>query len=236
MRVAKTIRLAVCLLLLSASAHAIALSVLQAQARVLALDSGTTRQRFTDAQVLAFINEGQKLAVLQVKPILKSASFALVAGTTYYAMPADYLQMVRVTLDYVTLPEKSPEALAAKSGGWEEQSGPPVNYYVDFASRTLVGVYPWPAATGDLGTVRYEYYAQATDLAGPTDEPYGGDTEFAPYHYMLAYFAAARMAAIDGRLDLASLYRQEFSALLESMRQEAKNRPAYKPSAMGGNQ
>lgn len=222
------------LAVLAVPSWGLTLSDLREESRALVLDSGP-RLRFSTATLDDFLNEGQRIAVLDAKPIRKSARFELVAGTTFYSLPADFLQLQRVTLRYYDLQEMSPEALANRGSlRWEEAAGLPTHYFINFASRTKVGFYPFPDSSSSTGTVRYDYYAQATDMSATTDQPFGGDAELDPHHYLIAFYAAARMAAIDGRADLAVLYRTEFLEGLERLKREANARPSYRPGAIPG--
>ena len=226
------LRLLIVLALWAPSAHSLTLSDLRTEARTLSLDAGTSRQRFSNARVNAFINEGHRQAVLEARPILKSAELALVAGTTYYSLPTDFLQVSRITMEYDVLYETTPEALD-KTNRWPETGARPTHYFINFASRTKVGFYPFPESSSSTGTVRYDYYAQATDMSADSDEPFGGAAELDVYHYAFAYYAAAKMCAIDGRTSLANLYLSEYRASVERLKVEAKSRPSYRPSAVG---
>ena len=228
-RLGRVVSLLSGLLLLAPLAGALTLSEVRTEARTLALDSGSTRQRFADARLTAWANEGQRQAVIEARPILKAGAFSLSAGSTYYTLPSDFLQMSRVTLDYALLPEKTPEMLDDETPGWQDDvsTSNPTNFYIDFSSRTLMGMHPVPTTTS--GIVRYEYYAQASALSADGDTPFNSITELIPYHYLLAYFTAARMAAIDGKASLATFYMAEFKAGIERMKMEAKKRPAQRP-------
>lgn len=222
-------------LLFPGAASSLSLSEIRVQVRILALDSGSSRRRFTSTQINAFINEAHRQIVLDIRPILKSGSFQLVVGTTYYALPTDFLQISRVKLQYDFLPEKTPAGLD-RTDRWEEVGSRPTNYFINFASRTLLGFYPFPNSTSSTGTITYDYYAQATDLSSDSDEPFGGDTELDPHSYTLAYYAAAHMSAIEGKTSLAAFYLALYKAGVERMRREAKSRPSYRPGARGGRQ
>lgn len=222
-------------LFLAVAGDCLTLSELRTEARVLSLDNGATRKRFPDARVNAFLNEGQRQVILEARPILKSSQFELVAGTTWYSMPSDFLQVHRLSHDYYILPETTPEALD-RTSRWQETGAKPTHYLVNFSSRTKISLYPWPESSSSTGTVRYEYWAQATDMSADADEPFGGIAELDPYHYVLAYFAAAKMTAIDGRMTLAQIYLAEFRAGIERMKSEAKSRPSYRPGAAGRTQ
>lgn len=208
---------------------AITLSSMESQSRFLALDAGT-RTRFSTATIDSFLNEGQRMAVLDAKPIIKPLTISLAVGSRYYTLPTDYLQVRRLTRDYLDLKEETPESLANKAGlSWETASAIPTNYFINFASRTMLGVYPYPSDSSQLGTIRLEYYAQATELVSGGDSPFNGIVELIPYHYILPYYAAYRMSTIDGRVDLAQIYRAEFYEGLERMKREALARPSYRP-------
>jgi len=211
-------------------AHSLSYSEVRTEARKLALDSGT-RNRFSNAQILQFANEGQRQAVVTAKPIIKSWQFTPVSGTTYYATPSDYFQMWRCTQEYDILGETSPEALD-RSDGWQEVTGDPENYFMHFATRTYLGLYPYPDSAS-TGTVRCEYYAQATDISGDSDVPFNGIRELYPYHYALAYFSAGMMSAMDGRADLAQVYFSQYQSIVSRMEKEAMGRPNYKPGIIG---
>jgi len=219
-------------LLFPLRSEALTYSEIRTEVRTLALDAGSSRNRFSNARILAMVNECQRQANIEAKPIIKSFQFELATDTTWYALPSDFLQVYRVTHDYDVLKENSPEALD-RTDGWEETGGEPTDYFIDFASRTKIGVYPWPDTTSDTGTVRVEYIAQVSDLTGDTSVPFNSITELYPYHYGLAYCAAAHMTAIDGRSDLAQLYFAQYAAMVKRLATEAKSRPSYRPSAIG---
>jgi hypothetical protein len=221
--------------LLPCLAGALTLSEIRTEARTMALDTGTTRRRFSDTRLNAFINEAQRQTVTESRPILRSTQIELVVGTTFYSLPSDFLQVNRVTLDYDTLYELTPEA-NDKTSRWETTASEPTHYFINFSSRTKIGFYPWPDSVSSTGTVRVEYFAQTTDMSADSDQPYNAITELIPYHYGLAYFAAARMSAVDGKVGLATLYFAEFRATIDRMKSEAKSRPSYRPGAIGRTQ
>ncbi len=225
------IRLAL-LLALPIQAGAITLSTLRADCRILVKDGGTTRNRFSDAQLLRFINEGQKDLVQYAKPIRKSFQFELVSGTTYYALPSDYLTVVRLTRSYQVLPEVSIQNLD-KSLQWQTVAGLPINYYVNHSSRTLIGFYPFPNSTSSTGTVRVEYTAQATDLSSDSDLPFNSVTELQPYAYLISFYCAYRASLIDSQIAQAQAYYAEFKRGSDMLASDAFSRPNYRPGAVG---
>ncbi len=143
------------------------------------------------------------------------------------------MQMKRLSINLLIRTEITPESLDTKAGlNWQSSQAFPTSYFLNFSSRTMLGIYPVPNNSTSTGTVNYEYYAQAIDMVNSADVPFNAIVELFPYHHTLAYWAAARMAAIDGRLDLASYYTQIFMEGEDRMRREANFRPSYNPNAM----
>lgn len=223
-------------LLLPVFAHAAALSDLRSQARVLVSDSGTatSRLRFSNTQVDDFISECQDEAVAATWPLLRSNTVSLVAGTTYYSLPNSFLAVKRVTWRNRVLTEKSPVALD-QTKEWETVSGTPQNYFITFASRTSIGIYPFPADSTSTGTVKVEYFSQADDLTADSSVPFNGVREFYSLHYILSYCAAARLAAIDGQVNLVPVYQQIYMGGLQRLAGVAMARPSNYPSVTPGN-
>ena len=220
------------LLLLVSAADARQLSDLRSDVRVLIGDSGniSARYRFSDTQVDDFLNECQRDAIAQAMPLVRSSSFELVAGTTYYGLgSSNFIALKRVTWRNRVLTEISPTKLDMTKE-WEEVSGAPQNYFMTFASRTVIGIYPFPADSTSTGTVKVEFYAQADALSATTDQPFNGVREFYPVHHALAYCAASRTAAIDGQNDLAAYYLQVYVQTLSRLASLATARPSYLPS------
>ena len=228
-------RIAILLLLaLPAPASATTLADLRAEARTLALDNGT-RLRFSTATIDNWLNEAQSIANLEMRLIRKSREFDLSAGTTFYSLPSDFLQLLRVTFKYRALGEPTSEALAGKVGwNWIEAKGQPTSYYINFASRTLIAFYPWPDTSSSTGTIRYEYWAQTTDMVLAADTPFNGITELQPYANALPVAAAVNMVRIDGRMDLVILYDNEWDQWMARIKAEANNRPNYRPGMQPG--
>lgn len=222
--------------LLPVWAGALTLSDLRSNSRLLVSDSGTAsaRFRFTTAQVDGFLNECQRESVAAAWPIIRSHNFELVAGTTYYSAPNTFLAARRVTWRNRVLTEKSPNNLDLTKE-WESVSGTPQNYFITFASRTMVGIYPYPADSTSTGTIKLEFYAQADDLSATSDVPFNGIREFYPLHHILSYCAASRMAAIDGQTNLAGFYLQVYSQGLSRLASTAMARPSNAVSITPGN-
>ena len=223
------------LLVVAASVQAMTLSDIRTQARVLVSDSGaaTSLYRFSNSQIDEFTGECQDESVAQTWPLIKSTDIELVAGTTYYSLPNPFLAVKRVTWRGRVLTEKSPVALD-QTKEWETISGTPQNYFITFASRTMIGIYPFPADSSSTGTVKVEFYAQANDLSADSDVPFNGIREFYSLHYILTYCVAARLAAIDNQANLIPLYQQIYIQGLARLAGVAMARPSNNASITPG--
>ena len=207
------------------------------EARELARDpSATGRTRFTDAQILKFINRGEREVIGYTQCVWESYSFELAVLTTWYSLPSDFISVYRVKLDaddFQLLEEMSLRGLDKLSEGWEATQGQPQEYYINFASRTRIGFYPVPATTADTGTIHVEYYAQTAVLTSAST-PFNAITEFTPFHSMLSFYAAATMTVIDGLFGLSDRYMARYISDRELFKAYCKQRPNYKPSARPG--
>lgn len=220
------------LLLLAGQVQAITLATVRSDCRVLVQDTGSTRNRFSDAQLLRFLNEGQKDLVQFAKPIRKQYSFELVSGTTHYSTPSDFLSIERLTRSYQVLQEQSVKALD-KSQQWQTVGGLPIAYYINHSSRSSIGFYPFPNSTSSTGTIRMEYNAQATDLSSDSDAPFNGISELQPYGYLLPFYCAYRASLINNEAAQAQAYYAEYRRGSEMLAADAFARPNYRPGAIG---
>lgn len=209
------------------------LSSLITDARLLASDNGSSRRRFTDAQITAFINDGQSQAISRSWCVQKSTSFQLASGTTYYATPSDFVAVRRITKDKLNLQEMTPAGLDGRSRGWENSSGPPTYYFLNYSTRGVIGFAPFPGATTDTGTVKMDYFARVADLSASTDHPYNGIIEMYDFHHGLPYYAAFKMALIEGRINESNAYLTQWEIVLKTMGERCTDRPNYLPSASG---
>lgn len=141
--------------------------------------------------------------------------------------------MERVTIGYKYIPEASPAALDGRSRGWEQASGYPTYYFVNFSSRGLLGFAPWPATSTDTDTVKIEFDVQPSDMSTGTDQPFNGAVEMQDYAHSLGYFAAAVMSQIQGLTAKASGYMGLYSSVMAGMSKQCLSRPVYLPSAVG---
>jgi hypothetical protein len=213
-------------------ARAITLSTIRSDCRTLVKDTGASRQRFTNAQLLRFVNEGQKDLNQAARAVRKSTEWELAVGTTYYAAPSDFIFPLRITRDYFIIKEKSVSDLD-KNSEWQKVAGLPFNYFIDFSSRTKIGFYPFPDDSSSTGTIRMTYLAQVSDLSADSDQPFNSITELQPYGWALSLYCAYRASLIDGQVSLATAYASEYKHELDMLQIDATSRPAYKPPVTG---
>ena len=221
------------LLCLAAPASARQLSSLRDDARLLARDTGTSRQRFTDAQITQLLNEGQQQAIARTWCVQSSHTFTLVSGTTYYALPSDFLAVRRVRRDDLMIEEKSPAALDSRTRGWETSTGVPTVYFLNYSTRGVIGFAPFPGATTDTGTIKMDFFSRVADMSSSTDHPFDGIAEFYDFHHGLPFFAAYKMALIDGLTDRAAFFLQQYELMVKTMAERCTDRPNYLPNATG---
>lgn len=221
------------LVLIAPNCHALNLGEIRTDVRSLITDGHGTRQRFSDTELNSWINEGQKLADIKTLCTYKATSFPLVIGTTYYTLPSDFLMLRRVTRDYLAIQELTPAGLDGRSAEWENQSGLPTYYFLNFSSRTKIGFAPFPMATSDLATIKVEYMAYSPSLTADADIPFSGISELSPYQYALTFYAAFKASVIDERDNKSKVYLDSYASMTTMMKDLCTQRPNYAPSMVG---
>ena len=217
-------------LALSPCGYAKTAATLTTEARILSRDPyATGRARFTDAQILESLNEGQRDAIAATLCIQKTYTFDTSSASQYYSQPSDFIQIARVLSDEQRLEEKSPAKLDQASSEWENVTGYPQNYFISFASRTKIGIYPYPISNSSTETVKIEYYAQPIEMVS-TSTPFNSIVEFIPFQQMLPYYAAAQMGYIDGLIAQADRYFQRYAIYRQQFNDYCRARPGYFPN------
>ena len=226
-------------------------SELISEARILARDPiSNDRARFTNAEILVWINEGYRDITTYSMCLENSTSTILTSGTTYYKMPADFLTSSRVlfqssytlsgntvTQDKRVLGQTTKTQLDKQTQSWENSEGEPLKYFVDYSSRTSIGLYPVPSTTTETGYLTVEYIATGVDLA-ETDTPYIGYTDMFQFQRYLTYYAVYNMMLVDG-LPSYQFFFNEYIRNRSLMFEQCKIRPGYRPQMipkLGGRQ
>jgi hypothetical protein len=219
---------------LSAPVYALTASEVIDRARVYLRDtsSDSSRQRYSDTQLLAWLNDGQREANSFAWILKSSYSFTLSNGTTEYALPSDFVATWRVEYSRRKLDQTSINELDAMSIGWKSASGTPQKYYVYFASTTLLGIYPAPSSSS-TGTVTVFYIQQTSDLTSTSQTPFNAWSQLSHYHPSLAYYIAYRGLWSIGETSLAERYYAEWSSWVEAMRTGMLKMPDFNPGLQG---
>lgn len=204
------------------------------QARALLNDtsSDTGRQRFSDAQLLMFINDGQREANIFSWVLKSSYTVALAGGTTEYALPSDFLTTWRVTLDGHKLDQTSFNELDANSAGWNLARGRPGKYYTYLKSTPVIGFVPAPTSI-TTGTVVVYYVQQPTEITVTSNSPWNNWAILAPYHSGLIYYTAYRgyLSLLD--TTTANAYFNEWTLYVNSLKEATLKMPDFNPGMTG---
>lgn len=215
------------------SSQAMNLGESRADVRSLITDAQATRQRFTNAELNSWINEGQRIADAKTWCTYKAVTFRVTMGTTYYALPDDFIQVSRVTRDFLSLPEMTPAGLDGRSAEWENMSGLPTYYFINFSSRTKIGFAPFPMTSSDEANIKVEYVGFSSPLVNDSDNIFSGISEFAPYSFAVAYYSAYKASIVDERNDKAKIFLDSFTSLTTLMKDQCTQRMNYRPQMVG---
>jgi hypothetical protein len=213
------------------------LSELRTQIRIRILDTNSSRQRYTDAQLNALINETHRDVTNFSWVVRKSDDFELSAGTTFYSVQADLLHIDRVTWRRRNIPEATFTSLdsAAEFGDWGLAAGPPQSYFQDPSQPDMIGFYPWPNNSSSTGTVVVYYAAQANSLSSDSDEPFSGEDRYQTWADILIYEPSYKIMLIEGEDTKAGEYKAYSETRLRNMMEKLGLRQNYIPGVAGPN-
>jgi hypothetical protein len=217
--------------------HALTLSEIRTEVRLRVRDSNSSRQRFTDAQLNALINQTHRDVINFSNVIRKQDDFELVSGTTYYLLPTDLIQIERVTWRRRNISEQTLQSLDSQAnfGDWQIASGPPKSYFQDPSQPGYIGFQPWPLGSTSTGTVVVFYSAQGAELSADADEPFNGDDRFQEWGDLLIYEPAYKISVIDGLIQEAAEYKTLYETRLRSMMEKIGLKGNYLPGFSGPN-
>lgn len=232
-------------LLAAAPAGAMTLAEIRTQIRRNLRDtsSDATLQTYSDTVLLSYINEAQREVSNLTWAVQASTSISLVANTTFYDMPDNFLAPEQVTWtrssSNVTqeIKEITERRLKQTNTDFERMAaGPPTEYFTrhatDGGNPVEMGLVPAPSSTS-TGTLKIDYYAQPADLSGDSDTPFDGYLHLTPYHSSIVYHVTARLKVVEGEFDEAKAYNEMFGATVTQMKERFNSKPNYNPSAVG---
>ncbi len=185
----------------------------------------------TDADLLRWINDGQREVVMQNPELLeKTSQTNAVAGTSVYTLPTDLRQLRSLKfqnsagLAYFHLQglsvQEFDEYIDGYDGSLFGQADPVV--YCTFAGA--ITVFPTPAANVTNGFKLY-YYRQPTDMVNDTDVldlPLG-------YHAAVVEYSLKQAYELDEDWTSVGNKAQEFNAAVAGQKAQEKshNRESY---------
>jgi hypothetical protein len=242
-RIAVLIGALFCLAWAPRPAAALTLADVLTQARRYLRDtaSDTTLQRYSDTYLTDLANAGQRAVVSETWPLNASTTLTLSVGTTYYSLPTDMLGIREVTYQNGTtlvrrnLTETSERSIMQSNSDYERQSGEPTQYFTrpSTASATTLemAILPVPRTSSSTGTVRVDYYNQATNLSTATTSgvPFDGDRMLYPYHEAIVYYVIWRVKLLEGDTAGAAGYQQLYESAVTVMGGRLGDRPNYTP-------
>lgn len=210
------------------------------RARLMLRDTSNdpARQRFSDTQLLNWLNDGQREANATNMIFMSSVSFPLVAGTTAYSLPADFVATWRVTLNGMKLDQTSYNEQDANATGWQNvKPGTPINYDIYETTAPTIEFYPAPsvqyisASTSVVAGIWY--LQQSIDLTTTSGIPFNGWIQLYPYQSYLAYYITYRGLWTVGDMDQAQQYLVEWTQGLGAMKMGMGRMPDFNPGFAG---
>ena len=237
-KIASKILIVTAFLLSAGQSFALTLSDIETQIRRNVRDTAASGNRYSDAILDDWINEAQREIVNMTWSVSASTNIALVAGTTYYSIPDDFITPYLVLFtetgeDTIQMKERLEGSLYDDNPSFENtSSGSPTEYFLrqslSGGNNLQIGFIQVPTSSS-TGTVRVDYFAYADDLSSDSDVPFGGLLHLKPYHYSLVNHVTAKIKALEGKTNEADFYRQEFEKGISIMDQRLKEAPNYRP-------
>lgn len=165
---------------------------------------------FTDAIVTRWLNDAQQEWAETTRCLWRYATDLSEESKQEYGLFASFFPctVYKVTYNSGSGGDKPLDPLRwfdevyAYSTTWNTTEGLPLKYYI---RQNLLGLLPIPSSSYVGNTIRIEGFLEPSTIADGTDPNIDN-----AYHYLLAYYAAARIAAIDQRPDLEAKYDRKF--------------------------
>lgn len=225
------ILISVFLMLMPSFSGALTLSQIRDQIRIRAKDTLPARQRYTNAQIDAMVNQTAQDVANISWIIKKSTDIELISGSTFYTLPTDLIEFHRVTFNNKNLPETSLQSLDARfnNGAWPNSGGIPSSYFQSPSMPNSIGVYPYPNSTSSTGTLSIMYFASPVTLSEDTDVPFNSLDRYSQFHDLLIYEPCYKIFLIEGDLESAASYKSYYEARLQILLGSVAQRPNYLP-------
>ncbi len=171
-----------------------ALTRLQAQTLIGDLINDPSNTQWSTSQLQAQIQVSMEQFVEDTKALTDTQSFSIVSGTNTYALLADTLDILRVSLNGLPKLRMSKFDLDVKTSvNWAATAGTPNQYFVDFTSTNKnLTLYPIPQGS-DVGTnnLVVEYIKVPPVLTADSDLLLNSQVLLNSYLMAIPYHAAA---------------------------------------------
>jgi hypothetical protein len=187
--------------------------------------SSTSLRRYSDAVLLAYVNEAQRVIINATWASSDSSTQAAVSGTGTYAYPSEAIHVWRVTYAGANLPELDFrwKDVDTQNNAWETTTGTPEAFVRDRSEPGTIRLSPVPSASGS--EVKLFYFQRVPDLASDTDVPFDSDDRLYPYHDLIVYHVSARIFMSENRTAEAAIYGGLFDEGVEEMNVNVGNKP-----------
>lgn len=188
--------------------------------------SSSSLRRYSDATLLAYINEAQRSVINDTWASSDSSTQTITAGATYYSIPTEALVVWRVTLDSAQLVQLDLKQLDAdnNNSAWLTTAGTsPTGYFIDRSNRTQLGVTPIPSSSGSV--LKIFYWQLVPDLSSDSDIPFDSDVRLYSYHDLLVYHATYRILLSENRVQEADIYKDLYNGGVELMNMNVGHKP-----------
>jgi hypothetical protein len=204
-------------------------------------DTGTSLQRYSDAVITDYLNEGQRDALNQTWALNRMVTITLISGNQEYDLPDDCLKVFRVSRPDFILREVKISAMdrdvPTNWDGTSTSSGSVQSWIVEppqpGTNQDRIAFSPFPNSLSDAVDLRVWYYALADDLALATDIPFDGEVELYSYHDLLGHYATFKILATEAHFDKAKVFAELYDAGIETMLENYGNKPMRKIAVRG---
>ncbi len=202
----------------------------------------TTKQRWTDAQLLSRINMGQLDIVSKTRCLEQFVLINTYDNQREYLLPSDILVIKRVSYSVATTSTSVVSSttsfkkidrytlfgLDESAPIWDNTFGQPTKYYVRASS---IGVVPTPSTsyTGS-NRLRIDYIVNPSTLSANTDVPFNNATYLYQYNPIITYYVAMLCKADEGLFSDATYFERKYYNALQMMVSELNSKPDWFPN------
>lgn len=169
----------------------------------------TSRQTWSDAILNTRIDAAHEKIACITKCIETRYTDSLVSGTSEYALPSYYLEVISVAVkdndgNWKQLIKSSENELDIQDSGWRDRDGSNLtNFYI---RNGYIGIYPNPDYASTNG-LRVDMYRRPTAFTADTDIPFDSNNELYAFHDILAYEVATKCSLDSRKKEDAAYFR-----------------------------